>query len=50
MVLSKPEIDKVNKDKKHKKYPSDFTVQVVFDEVLFEVDEFEGDAELEVSL
>ena len=40
VVLTKPEIDKVNKDKRHKKYPSDFNVQVTFDEVLFEVDEF----------
>lgn len=39
VVLNKPEIDKINKDKRHKKYPSDFNIRVSFDDVLFEVDQ-----------
>jgi protein-tyrosine phosphatase len=50
VTLTKPEIDKINKDKRHKKFPSDFTVQVMFDEVLFEVDQFDGNAVQEQAL
>lgn len=42
VVLTKPEIDKINKDKKNKKYPADFTVTVKFDDVQFEVEEVDG--------
>mmetsp|Transcript_3903 Transcript_3903/g.6115 ORF Transcript_3903/g.6115 Transcript_3903/m.6115 type:complete len:590 (-) Transcript_3903:137-1906(-) len=39
VVLTKPEIDKVHKDKKHKKFPKDFTIEVLFEEVTFELEE-----------
>lgn len=45
VVLTKPEIDKVKKDKRHKKYPSDFTIQISFDDVLFELEESNGHEE-----
>lgn len=38
VLLTKPEIDKANKDKKHKKYPADFTVEILFDDVSLEVE------------
>lgn len=43
VVLRKPEIDKIHKDKKHKKYPADFTIEVFFEETSFELEEFLGD-------
>jgi hypothetical protein len=42
VVLTKPEIDKIHKDKKNKKYPSDFTITVLFDDATFEVEEVDG--------
>jgi len=39
VVLKKCDLDKINKDKRDRKYPSDFNIQVSFDEVLFEVDD-----------
>jgi len=33
VVLTKPEIDKANKDHKHKKYPEDFKVELRFEVV-----------------
>lgn len=44
VVLTKPEIDKIHKDKKHKKYPADFTIEVFFEEASFEIEEFLGDS------
>lgn len=44
VVLTKQEIDKINKDKHNKKYPGDFNIQVLFDEVMFEIDEVHGEA------
>jgi hypothetical protein len=40
VTLTKPEIDKIHKDKKHKKYPADFTVEVRFEETTFELEEY----------
>lgn len=40
VVLTKPEIDKIHKDKKHKKYSSDFTIELSFEEVTFDLEEF----------
>lgn len=39
VVLTKPEIDKIHKDKKNKKYPADFTITVCFDDATFELEE-----------
>ena len=39
VVLTKLEIDKANKDKHHKKFPSDFYIEIKFDDTQFEVDE-----------
>lgn len=36
VVLKKSELDKICKDKHHKKYPSDFSIRVSFDDVTFE--------------
>lgn len=43
VVLTKSEIDKINKDKKHKKYPSDFTITVRFEDVSFEMVEVDNE-------
>jgi hypothetical protein len=45
VVLTKPEIDKIHKDKKHKKYASDFTIELSFEEVTFDLEQFTPDAD-----
>jgi hypothetical protein len=43
VVLTKPEIDKIHKDKKHKKFPADFTIEIFFEETSFELEQFVGE-------
>jgi hypothetical protein len=40
VTLTKPEIDKIHKDKKHKKYPADFKIEVYFEETTFDLEEY----------